>query len=94
MRKVTWGRKLQIGLNRDPLKLLKCTFIAYSILWAILEPLLAFYDGNVKGWSYYVLLLVISFAIGIYKVIPPSSIEIKIKNSNTIVKLFLEIYSN
>jgi hypothetical protein len=78
----TLFQRVLVGLKKRPLKFLLSTFISYSVIWTLLEPLISFIPsfGNQISES-----LKFSLLIGAMRNAAPS--ELKIKYDNSIIKI-------
>lgn len=75
---------LWLGVRRHPLKFLAFWFVAYGILWTLIESTVSLLSlSGFSGPLYYGGLVVVSLAAALTRAYPPSSIDFKVKNSNT-----------
>lgn len=95
MQEINSFNKLSIAIKRKPVKLLISIFISYTVIWAILEPLIYFCQLTVlSGLTKFIIILIVSVIAGISKEYPKEEIEINMKNVNTKVKiLFGDLFS-
>jgi Domain of unknown function (DUF6430) len=88
-------KRITIGVKKNPLRLLINTFFAYATAWAILEPVIAIVPATVhyfSGGAKFVVLILISLGVGIYRSAIPNRISIKYGNSSITV-LFGDLFS-
>ncbi|MCF8000476.1 MAG: DUF6430 domain-containing protein [Halanaerobiales bacterium] len=79
--------KINIGIKRDTKKAFLSIIFSYTFLWSIIEPSIRFLNFNVVGiWKYLVLLLC-SIIVGLYRVFPKDEIQFFLKNTNTKIKI-------
>lgn len=95
MQEINLFSKLSITIKRKPVKLLISIFVSYTIIWAILEPLIYFCQLTVlSGLTKFIIILIISVFAGFLKEYPKEEIEINMKNVNTKVKIsFGDLFS-
>ena len=73
-----------IGLRRDWLTMLLCAYIAYTVLWAILDPIVTLTQlPCLTGVSRYVIMAVVSLLLGVAYGWPKSQVSIPMRNINT-----------
>lgn len=82
-------KSIILGLKRHPLRLMTSIFLAYSVLWTLIESL-AFFNPTIElqGFKSYLTLGIISVVIGLWRVYQPRHISIKINTSDTILNIY------
>jgi hypothetical protein len=82
-------KSFNFGFKNHKVRAIKHVFLAYSVLWTLIESITSIlsYD-DIKGVPYYLTLVIVSFLYGIIKIFQPRSIEFKIPSSDTKVKIF------
>lgn len=95
MKEINLFTKLSITIKRKPVKLLLSIFVSYTVIWAILEPLIYFCQLTVlQGLTKFIIILIVSVIAGVLNEYPKEEIDINMKNVNTNVKiLFGDLFS-
>ncbi len=76
------------GMVRHPWKVVSQSFVAFSVMWTLIEGLTYFVPGfQIKGLVALGVIILISISYALKKVWKPSKIEIKISNSNTTIEV-------
>ena len=80
--------RIILGLKQKPLKVCLSIFVAYAAIWTILEPLLGIVPAAVQylsGELKFVVLLIISILIGLYRSAVP--VDLSILYGNSVIKI-------
>lgn len=81
--------RLILGIQHYPWKFLIGVFIAYSVIWTILEPLLAFFPDFQSGGIFkYTLMVLLSLAAAASRIIPETEVSFHLPGTNTNVQIF------
>jgi hypothetical protein len=82
-------KKIFIGIKRHPKRFLLAIAFGYSLLWAILEPILAITDIKTTGYNGYYLgaYVILSFIVAVVVNYPKKSVKFNFKNTNTKVEI-------
>lgn len=84
-------KKIIIGIQQNPKKLIIDTFLSYATLWTLLEPAVSFLSStllsNLTGLWKYLVFVIFAILIGIIRVFPKKEIVISLKNTNTKVRV-------
>ena len=75
---------LGIGLRRDWLTMLLCAYVAYTVQWAILDPMVSLTQlPSLTGVGRYVAMVVVSLVLGVAYGWPKKAVRIPMRNINT-----------
>ena len=75
---------LRLGIRRHPIKFVAHWFVAYSVIWTLIESITHFLPATkVTGTQYYGYLVLVSLLIACVRAYPPSQIRFKVPYSNT-----------
>lgn len=82
-------KKIFIGIRRHPKRFLLAIAFGYSLLWAILEPILAIADIKATGYNGYYLgaYVLLSVIVAIIANYPKKIVKFNFKNTNTKVEI-------
>lgn len=82
-------KKIFIGIKRHPKRFLLAIAFGYSLLWAILEPILAITDIKPTGYNGYYLGAygLLSLIVAVIVNYPKKSMKFNFKNTNTKVEI-------
>lgn len=76
------------GIVRHPWKTVSHAFVAFSVMWTLIEGLNHFVpEIQIKGGIALGIIILISIGYALKQVWKPSKVEIKISNSNTIIEV-------
>jgi len=87
--------RITLGIKRRPGEFILAILVSFASLWGILEPIVAFFPSLcITGAPKFLLFLAISLAIGIYRILPAKAIEMRLKNTNSRIKiLFADLFT-
>ncbi len=76
------------GFIRHPAKTAGHTFVAFSVLWTLIEGLNYFVPGiRIKGPIAFIALILVSIGYALKKIWKPSKIQINVSNCNTTIEV-------
>lgn len=84
-----------VAIKQSPKTLIIYIFVAYGVIWAILDPIMSIipsFQIHFSGWDRYLIMLLISIAIGIVRIERPNEIVLRVQNS-TIVITFGDLFN-
>ncbi len=88
MNRPTLVKKTRVGIRRHPWRFIVSIFLSYSVLWAVIEPFLSFVVNKPPGLGLYLAMVGVSCVAGVSYAIPPRKIGIKIRNTDTSVRIY------
>lgn len=74
-----------LGFKNDPLESLKKIFLVYGSIWGVIAPLMTFFPSTkqfVLGLFQFIILIIISILIGLYRSAIPTEVEFKYNNQS------------
>src|SRR3989344_2159341 len=81
-------KDLWIGIRRHPWKAMRHVFVSFSVLWTLTEGLTYFVPGiQIKGLIALGIIIFISISYALNRVWKPSTVDIKVSNSNTTIQV-------
>ncbi len=75
--------RIFLGFKDYPLQFLKKTLLAYGSIWGFIAPLITFFPITKHfflGLSQFIILIIISILVGLYRNAVPTEIEFKYNN--------------
>ena len=84
-----------VTIKQDPKALIIYIFVAYGVIWAILDPIMSIipsFQIYFSGWDRYLIMLSISIVIGFVRIERPNEIVLRVQNS-TIVITFGDLFT-
>jgi hypothetical protein len=80
--------QLVVGIHRHPFRLITTSFVAYSVLWTIIESSSAFFPNHKpEGWKYYTAMIVAGAIYGVYQTTPRQTTRLRMKSINATVEV-------
>lgn len=80
--------RVVLGVKRHPMKFVRNTFLAYSAIWTIFSPVSSLFPSfNMHGIWKYIPLIIVSLFLAVLICAEPKQVIIRIKNTNTTVKI-------
>jgi len=81
-------KQLAIGFSRQIWRFFASAFIAYSVIWTVLESLsLLFPTLKPEGWIYFLAMIVAGLVWGTYRVFPRQRIHLRFKAIDTTIEV-------
>lgn len=81
-------KSFRFGYMHHKSRIITQGFLAYSVLWTVIESVTSILKIEIKGAPYYLVLVLLSLLYGIRKIYQPRNIEFKIPSSDTKIKIF------
>ena len=79
--------RVRKGIANHPKRFIVILFICYSIVWALVEPFMTFIIKDPPGIVMYSLMVLISVGVGVLVAAPPKEVVLKIKNTDTQIRI-------
>lgn len=82
-------KSILLGLRRHPWRFIVSIFLAYSAMWTLIESF-SFFNPSLKiqGVRSYLILVIISVIVGLWRIYQPRKISIKINTSDTTLNIY------
>lgn len=87
MRTLSFHNRLYSGIKNHPWRFIVTLFICYSVIWAMVEPFMTFIIKEPPGIIMYLLMVLTSMIAGVLVSVPRKELALKIKNTDTQVRI-------